>query len=240
MLETVDRALSGIVIGTTTGWTLLQRHGMVRERPHTPLCLTCVCFVDLVSCLAMLSSVALALQWEFYLGAATGPQFLILPERLTSAYSCISLKAGGGISITDTWTMSAMPPMTPVPTAPTYKPQPAAWAHLAHYDSTYDCSGGNNTKIKGCAAMDPQKTLLDCQEYCARTVTPAGTNCTVFAFQEGAKPNKNGLKGCWFRWGSSVEWKDPMDCSPPLHHGCNPSGDTSGCRVGKVKGCKTD
>jgi hypothetical protein len=119
-------------------------------------------------------------------------------------------------------------------------PSNGTWAHLADYDSTYDCSGKNNTKTDGCAAMAPQKTLLDCQTLCARTVTPAGTNCTVFAFQESAKPDKNGLRGCWFRWGSSFEWKDPRDCPPPLQKGCNPSGDSSGCLVGRVKGCKTD
>ena len=124
-------------------------------------------------------------------------------------------------------------------------PHPASpedtWAHLAHYDSTYGCSGKNNTKADGCARMDRQKSRLDCAKFCARTVTPAGEKCTVFAFQESAKPDKNALRGCWFRWGSSFEWKDPQDCPPPLvRPGCNPSGDSSGCLVGKVKGCKTD
>ena len=119
-------------------------------------------------------------------------------------------------------------------------PANGTWVHLAKYDSTYDCSGKNNTKTDGCAAMAPQKTLLDCQTLCALSVTPAGTNCTVFAFQESAKPDKNGLRGCWFRWGSSFEWKDPRDCPPPLQKGCNRSGDSSGCLVGKVKGCETD
>lgn len=114
----------------------------------------------------------------------------------------------------------------------------ATWAHLAKYDSTYDCSGKNNTKMEGCAPMLRQKSLLDCQAYCAKTKTPAGTNCTVFAFQESGHPDKNGTKGCWFRWGSRFEWKDPRDCPPPLRKGCNPSGDSSGCLVGKVKGCK--
>jgi hypothetical protein len=115
--------------------------------------------------------------------------------------------------------------------------EPSLWAHLAKFDSTYDCSGKNNTKASGCAPMRPQKTLLECQEYCAQTLTPAGTNCTVFAFQTSATPDKHGLRGCWFRWGSNYTWKDPRDCPPPLRKGCHPSGDTSGCLVGKVKGC---
>ena len=44
------------------------------------------------------------------------------------------------------------------------------WVHLAHYDSTYDCSGKNNTEAAGCAAMVPQPSLAACQAYCARTV----------------------------------------------------------------------
>jgi hypothetical protein len=114
----------------------------------------------------------------------------------------------------------------------------STWVHLAKYDSTYDCSGRNNSKTDGCASMHRQKSLLDCQDYCARTLTPAGTYCTVFAFQESAKPDKNGTRGCWFRWGASFAWKDARDCPPPLQAGCHPSGDSSGCLVGKVNGCK--
>ena len=117
-------------------------------------------------------------------------------------------------------------------------PPQASWIYLAKYDSTYDCSGNNNTKTNGCAAMQPQKSLLDCQNYCARTRTPAGTNCSVFAFQESAKPDKQGRRGCWFRWGSNFTWRDPRDCPPPLQKGCKPSGDTSGCNTVSVKGCK--
>ena len=116
----------------------------------------------------------------------------------------------------------------------------ASWIHLANYDSTYDCSGNNNTNADGCAAMQPQKSALECQGYCARTRTPAGTNCSVFAFQESAKPDKQGRRECWFRWGTNFTWKDPRDCPPPLQKGCKPSGDTSGCNPATVKGCKTD
>jgi hypothetical protein len=58
-------------------------------------------------------------QWEFYIGQQNA-QFLVLPERLTSAYSCLELHASKGITIAQTWAMSPMPPATPVPTAPTY------------------------------------------------------------------------------------------------------------------------
>ena len=53
--------------------------------------------------------------WEFYLGG-----FLILPERLASAYSCIELIASGGLTVEDVWEMAPMPPSAPVPVAPTY------------------------------------------------------------------------------------------------------------------------
>ena len=53
--------------------------------------------------------------WEFYLGG-----FLILPERLASAYSCIELIASGGLTVEDVWEMAPMPRSAPVPVAPTY------------------------------------------------------------------------------------------------------------------------
>merc|ERR1712194_135758 len=88
------------------------------------------------------------------------------------------------------------------------------WAYLAKYDSTYDCSGKNNTPAAGCLPMTPQFTLEACRDYCDRS------NCSIFAFQAKEYARPNGTRGCWFRWGSDYSWLDAKSCPPPLAKGC--------------------
>ena len=102
LLETVDRALTP---------TLLLPHALPGSAKSNPGHSTTVA--------AAATTKFLLLQrhgmWEFYLGG-----FLILPERLASAYNCLELHTSGGLVVEEGWAMNAMPPSTPVPVAPTY------------------------------------------------------------------------------------------------------------------------
>ena len=133
--------------------------------------------------------------------------------------------------------------------APPTPPAAAGWHSAARYDVTYDCPGGakctGDREVCHCKQMVPMKDEAACRDYC-----DAG-GCVAYAFQSSGKAYANGTKQCWWRtdnfFNMSFEWGNATSCPPPTKKPCNPSGDSSGCKLGRnphtgrpwVPGCGT-